>query len=115
MNTDDLALLLRGYTYHFTCETELQDAVEQVLVQQNIAHTREALLDGLDRIDFLVGDVGIEIKIDGSLSSVTRQVHRYLQCERVSGIVLLSGRLTHTRVPMTMNGKPVRTVWNAAL
>lgn len=115
MTTDDLTTLLRGYTFHVTSEVELQDAVAKVLTQHGIEFTREAYLEGLDRIDFLVGTVGIEIKVGGSLSHVTRQIHRYLQCDQISGIVLLTGRLKHTNVPMTMSGKPVRTVWNAAL
>ena len=115
MDIQDLATLLRSYTYQFTSELELQDAVEQVLTQHEIGYTREGYLDGLDRIDFLVGDIGIEIKIDGSLSAVTRQIHRYLQCDQLNGLILLSGRYNHTRVPREMNGKPVLTVWNAVL
>ena len=112
---DELCEVLGGYRFNHTSEVELQDGVAEALGRHGIEYEREALLDGRDRIDFLVGDLGLEIKVDGSLSLVTRQVHRYLQCERVSGVVVLTSRQKHANLPETISGKPVRVVWVSSL
>lgn len=113
---DSLVAILSDYTFRHTSEEELQRAVAQVLQSHEVPHEREARLDGLDRVDFLIRDsIAIEIKVDGSLSLVTRQIHRYLQCERVEGIVLLTSRRKHLNLPETISGKPVRTVWISSL
>ena len=116
--TDRLASLhatLSGYQFQFSSELELQEGVSQVLTSHEIEHDPEHLLDGLDRIDFLVGDLGLEIKVDGSLSLVTRQVHRYLQSDQVKGLLLLTSRQKHRNLPSTINGKPVRVLWATPL
>jgi hypothetical protein len=66
---------------------------------------------GKDRIDFLIGgEVGAEVKIDGSLTEVTTQLHRYAQSDRVKALVLISSRMRLDNMPSTLNGKPLRVV-----
>jgi hypothetical protein len=74
-------------------------------------HLAERKLRGHDRVDFLVGEcVAVEVKIDGSLGDVTRQIHRYAQSDRVKALVLISARHRLDNQPTTMNGKPLRIV-----
>lgn len=53
----------------------------------------------------------LETKIAGSVSEITRQLHRYAQLESVKAIILLSRR---SNVPHEINGKPIRiiTLWS---
>ena len=62
------------------------------------------------RLDFFLDGLAIEVKIDGSLSALTRQVHRYAQHSAVTGIIVVTSlpRLKH--LPDAINGKPVRFV-----
>ena len=91
-------------------ETELQNAIALVLGEEAIAFEREVELGPGDRLDFLCGSVGIEVKIDGSVSEVTRQLHRYLASERLTSIILATTRFRHRAVPREMQGKPVEFV-----
>ena len=61
-------------------ELALQDAIALAFTAAGIAFEREVHLSAEDRVDFMVeGNVGVEVKIAGGLSEVTRQLHRYAQ------------------------------------
>lgn len=110
MTSIDVAELLRAHA--FTCgnEAELQQAIGAVLTGAGIEHRREVRLTERDRIDFLVGGVGLEVKVDGSLSAVTRQLHRYAQRPEVGSLLLVTTRPQHRAAPRELCGKPVRVV-----
>ncbi|MGZ3416739.1 MAG: hypothetical protein ACXWUG_14755 [Polyangiales bacterium] len=99
--------VLRSHRYRFTTERELQAGIALVLQNQGVAFTREAVLDE-GTIDFLVGSIGVEVKIKGSLPDVTRQVHRYLQSPRVESLLLVTTRAGLARLPAIISGKTVR-------
>jgi len=72
---------------------------------------REVRVGSADRIDFLLpGGLGVEVKINGSLSGLTRQVHRYAQREEISALIVVTTRHRLAQLPDTMHGKPVRVV-----
>ena len=92
-------------------EKLLQDAIGAILEAAEIPFEREVALSREDIIDFLVdGHWGVEVKIDGALSAVTRQLHRYMQSERVSGIALVTTRMRHFAIPRELHGKPIDLV-----
>ena len=109
-----IAALIGGYRFRFDSELQLQDRIAELLTQTGMKHSREVILSKADRIDFLVGQVGIEIKIDLPTSSVLRQLYRYAQAERVSAMVLVTNRSKHLNIPREMNGKPVEVVFLGA-
>lgn len=82
-----------------------------VFLKRQITFSREFKLSHRDRPDFFlpVPGLAIEIKVDGSTSSVIRQLHRYAEHEAVKGIFLLTSRMRH-QVPETLNDKPVMAV-----
>lgn len=102
---------LRARTYRFTDERSLGDGVALVLGEAGIPFTREGRLDARNRPDFMLwGDVGLELKIKGSLADATRQLHRYARLDDVAGLILLASKLQLMRLPDELLGKPLRTV-----
>lgn len=106
-----LAAILRDAPLRFGSETLLQDSIEVAFVASMQNAKREVVLSPKDRIDFMVDDVGIEVKIGGTLNDVLRQLHRYAASERVAGLLLVTSRLTLARLPEILDGKPVRSVY----
>lgn len=111
MTADDVVGLLSTRRFRFTCETDLQNAIAETLPTAK----REHRLSERDRADFLVDGVAVEVKVDGSLGAVTRQLFRYARHETVKAIVLVTSRAKHLRMPRSMVGKPVRTVFVGTL
>ena len=88
-------------------ETDLHQLVGKTLAQNDLPYTHEARIAPGCRIDYLVGDIGVEIK-KGKLSpdTITRQLLRYAACEAVAGLILVTQR--SVRLPATIAGKPLR-------
>jgi hypothetical protein len=101
--------LLSSYQFNFTSEEELQLAVEAVLTENKILFAREYQLSSKDRIDFLIGNIGLEVKVGFSYSDVIRQLHRYAQADEIEALILLTSRLQHA-MPKELNGKTLCTV-----
>lgn len=113
--TRSIADYLRAFRFHYGNEDDLQRGVEEALNQCGADFTREAILPGVyGRIDFMVHakhEVGIELKVEGAASTVGRQVTRYLKCDQVEGIILVTSKRKHRKFPSEHLGKPVEVVW----
>lgn len=98
-----------AWEYRWRNERDLQDGLEVVLREARWQPKlrREVRLNHADRIDFVIGDLGVEVKVDGSLATVTRQLHRYAQVEELAGVLLVTTRAAHLAVPRELNGKPI--------
>lgn len=114
MTSDDLALeivrLLRAQRYRFADERGLQDGIAVVLAGAGRPFVREARLGEAGVVDFLVGAapaVGVEVKVQGGLAAVTRQLFGYAGRPEVDALVLVTPRAAHRRLPPTLAGKPV--------
>ena len=101
-----LVRLIRGHRYAHADERGLQDGVARVLEAAAIGFSREAALGDDGVIDFLIGDVGLEIKVGGSRAAVTRQMFRYAGSPQIASLVLVTTRARHT-LPALLRGKPV--------
>lgn len=101
--------MLSSYRFNFANEDELQSAVEEILKENSVDFIREFQLSDKDRIDFLIGTIGLEIKVGFSYSDVIRQLHRYAQSEQIEALILLTSRLSHT-MPKEINGKTLCTI-----
>lgn len=98
-------------------ETELQESIEAALAREGFASVqREVELSPTDRIDFLLDSgVGLEVKMAGSLASVTRQLSRYARSPRVNVLVLVTTRSQLRAVPAELLGKPVEVIYLSPL
>lgn len=107
MELDDVVEVLRRSRILYATERDLQDAVEDALTGAGLLVEREVPLSSYSRIDFVVGDVGIECKISGAWRSVARQLERYAAFDRIGSLLLVTTRNLHSNVPLTMSGKPI--------
>jgi hypothetical protein len=86
-------------------EKRLQEAVADELTANGFEFEREVTLARGDVIDFMVGNIGMELKIKGQRRAIYRQCERYCLHERVQGLVLASA--VAMGVPAFVNCKPL--------
>lgn len=101
---------LRGKNYRYNSEVDLHEGLAQALTEDGIEFEREVKVTG-GRIDFLIADVGVEVKIKGSANGLRAQVARYSMDGRISEFLIVTTRPTHRLVSgATRNGKPIRVL-----
>lgn len=110
MTLDELHEGLSRYKYRFDSEVVLQDALQAALETLGYSYQREVKLDAKSRIDFLVGALGIEVKVGGGLAPMLRQIHRYLAFPEVEGLLLVTTKSSHKGLVSVLQGKPVRVL-----
>jgi hypothetical protein len=72
---DKTRAAIAAFGYCFGTEEELQIGLAKALEAGSVSFRREVALSKRDRIDFMLDDgIGIEVKIDGSISALTRQL-----------------------------------------
>lgn len=108
-----IAEQIQNYRVRFGTERLLQDDVARVLWAHDVRFLREHRLDAESRIDFYLPDVriGIECKVDGAPTEVTRQLLRYAAFPTIDGLMLVSRRKTHGVTASELAGKPFCSLW----
>lgn len=106
---DRIADVLTSGVYRYSRETQLHLGIEQALTGAGFNPQPEQRIKG-GRIDFLVGRVGIEVKIKGTAPDLLAQLVRYAASPEVDGLLVASTRIRHRDMPTELNGKPVRVV-----
>ncbi len=90
-------------------EADIHAMVGECLALHGLAYTHEARLGGGCRIDYLVGDVGVEIKKGKpNATLLQQQLNRYALCDQVAALVVVTWQ--SVAVPACIGGKPVRTL-----
>ena len=113
LDVERFVRVLRAGRFPFMPEAVLQDGIASTLAAAGITFEREFALSRQDRIDFFVPEIGlgVEVKVDGAISSVTRQLHRYAQHERIRGLLLVTTRMRHhVLVPREFCGKRIEVL-----
>lgn len=104
----DIIKLIRSRQFSLSDEKVLQGEMAAAFDAAGISHEREFRLDARNIVDFMVGEIGIEVKIKGARLNIFRQIERYMAFDAVKRLILA------TNVPMGMpdlvNGKPVHVV-----
>lgn len=112
----DLADLLRGRTFTYADEDDLQQGIAQLLTTAGLDPHREFRLSDRDRVDVLVGITGgrrlaIEVKLAGTAGDVRRQLSRYATHDQVDELMLVTTRRHHlTGLGSHLGGKPLTRV-----
>ena len=108
MTLQDLDALLLRHVFRFTNERDLQDGIALALTAASIPFTREHRLGTTDRVDFLIAPgIAVEIKVDGSLMALLRQVQRYASHASVQSIVAIGTPAWLTKLPVEISGNPL--------
>lgn len=109
---DIIRVLEDAQPYTYVTEDDLQRELATALADAGIDAQREVRLsDGASRIDLLVGDIGIEVKIKGGWVDVTKQLRRYSRCSDLAALVLVTTRAVHQKVARNdFAGFPVQIV-----
>ena len=100
-------------------ERDIHAAVAEALAGAGLEYAHEYRLGPRNRIDFLVGRVGIEVKKGRPAASrLVAQLRRYLESDALDGAIVVTQRAT--ALPDTICGKPVCQVslnrlWGVAL
>jgi hypothetical protein len=105
MSPAEIVRFIESRRFPLNREKALQAAMADEFARNNIEARREVNLGGGDIIDFMVGDVGIEVKIKGSKLAIHRQVSRYCAHDRVVSLLLVTN--VAIGLPQEINGKKV--------
>lgn len=95
---------LAGHRFDVSCESTLQLQIAEVFQAAGIEFQREVNLSPGDRIDFMVGEIGIEVKISGQAKAIYRQCVRYCTFDQVTMLLLVTNRAMG--LPGELEGKP---------
>jgi hypothetical protein len=101
----ELVRYLRRFRMRVSSEAALQMSIEEALVGGGIPFEREVRLSAADRIDFMVGSIGIEAKCRYPKRSIFRQLERYAARAEITALILITG--TAMGLPAEIGGKPV--------
>lgn len=103
-NTAGLVRLIRSARVDLSSEKAAQDDLERLLAQNHVTCEREVRLNDRDIVDFLAGEIAIELKLKGARKkAVFRQLQRYAESPLVNVIILASN--LSMGLPYQINGK----------
>lgn len=105
------AISRRSGELRFATERDLQAGVAALLADEGFTADPQVRLSPLDRPDFLVDGVAVELKVKGGAPELERQVARYLGYDEVAGVLVITNRARHRGLPREINGKPVWVIW----
>ncbi len=102
-----VTLLTRNH-YRYSDETQLQHQIAQLLGGHGHTVSREVVLDRRSRIDLVVDSrIGLEIKVDGPVADVARQLQRYASTGSLRALVLATTCARHMQLPERVGGLPI--------
>lgn len=111
---DDVVAALSNRRYRYASEVALHAGLSEALTEAGIDHEREVQVAG-GRIDFLIGSLGVEVKIKGSTEALGRQLARYAADPRIEALLVVTSRPSHRQVRSIAIGVPIRVVTIGAL
>lgn len=103
-----IAELLASHRFLITMEKSVQRQIADVLTAAALDFEDEVRLAKGDIIDFVVGRVGIEVKVAGSRRAILRQLERYAESDRIDSLILVGS--IAMGLPPLINGKPATIV-----
>lgn len=105
MTPEEIVAFIHARRLPLTSEKATQVALADEFRKAAIMVEREVRLDEFGIIDFLAGDIGIEIKLRGQRRAIYHQCAFYCEHDRVRSLVLATNAAMG--MPITINGKPV--------
>lgn len=105
---DQVLAVIRGHRFRYSNEDELQQGIAGALEAAGLQPHREVRLGKRDRIDILVEDIGIEVKVSGTADLAFAQLQRYAAHDEIAQLILVTTRWQ--RLPAEAGGKPLTTI-----
>lgn len=105
---------LSGKRYRYHNEVALHEGLAAALDEAGIDYQREVHVTG-GRIDFVVDDVGIEVKVNGSPDALRRQIVRYAADDRFTTFLVVTTKPVHRVIARPVDDKPVHVLTIGAL
>jgi hypothetical protein len=105
-----VARCIAANAYQRADEAQLQAGIQGALEAAGYVFEREFRLSAKDRVDFLVGRVAVEVKVQGSTPAVRRQLARYAASSNVDAVILVTTKSKHAMEAESLNGKPLIVV-----
>lgn len=87
---DRLSRLIGSARLDLSTEGAVQRGLARLFEEEGVSFEAEVVLAPSDRIDFLIGRVGVEVKIGHPRRAILRQLERYARSDRVDAILLVS-------------------------
>ena len=103
-----ISALLDAHAITVGVERELHAALAALFTHTTWGARSEVTLGPGERIDFLVDDVGVELKTQGAPAAVFGQLQRYARHDVVQQLLLVTTRAEHATIPAFVGGKPCR-------
>ena len=100
-------------------EIDIQNEIELQFRKSHISYQREIKVAPRCRLDFLVGDIAVEIKKRRpARGKLVRQIERYASLPIIKGVVIVLEK--NTSLPRTICDKPVKIfslnmLWGVAI
>jgi hypothetical protein len=106
---DRLTRLIGSARLDLSTEGAVQRGLARLFEEEQVPYEAEVILAPSDRIDFLIGRVGVEVKIGHPRRAILRQLERYAASDRVDALLLVSSA-PFPASGFEINGKPVHIV-----
>jgi len=104
-----LISLIGSARLDLSTEGAVQRGMARLFEEERVAYEAEVVLAPSDRIDFLIGRVGVEVKIGHPRRAILRQLERYAKSDRVDTLLLVSSA-PFPSAGFELRGKPVHIV-----
>lgn len=106
----DIEAVLNRWRFTDTDEHALQAGIDQALREAGYVPRREVILSPRDRIDFMIGHLGIEVKVAGTAATVIRQLRRYAAHPDIDSLMLVTTRVQLSALGGCSLSVPLRIV-----
>jgi hypothetical protein len=107
-NIEKIIEILTSYQFSLTSEKRLQVEIEEIFLNEGINFIKEYSLGNLGIIDFIVEDIGIEVKVKGNPKSIYRQCEDYCQHDDIKKLLLVTNK--SMGMPEEINNKLIFVV-----
>lgn len=105
MTAAELIRFIERRRFQLGQEVSTQDQMAEAFRAAGLPARAEVRLSARDRIDFVIGRIGLEVKVQGGKRAILRQIERYAESDELDEIVLVTN--VAMGMPAAINGKRI--------
>lgn len=99
MTPEKIVDLIETARVDLSTETLAQRGLARIFADAGIEAKAEVRLNQQDRIDFMIGRIGLEVKIGHPRRAILRQLERYAKSDEVDTLILVTSAAFPTTNP----------------